>query len=213
MERYSVFSQEFKKYGRILEGYDFSELITVLKTTPQPTDGFVYKASEEKLEKLPVFTELKNRAFGGMDTQLGYCNGRNSVLNCLEYHKNSELCIVAFDTYFILGLQSEMEDGVFDTSLCKCFFAPAGTGIELFATTLHYCPCHVKAADGFFVANGLLKGTNDEKIDIEVKSKEDKYLCGKNKWLLAHEQSPEHKNGAAVGLVGENLFISDTDER
>ena len=207
MKVYKVEEKEFKKYGNILQGYDFSELITVLTTLPQPQDTFVYKASEEKLESLAVFKELQNRAFGGMAMQLGYCNGRNNTLNCLEYHKNSELCIVAHDTYFLLGMQSQIEDGFFDTKNCKLFFAPAGTGIELYATTLHYCPCHANAEKGFFVANGLLRGTNGAAVQSEIKSTEDRWLFGVNKWLLAHSDAPEAKQGAAVGLRGKNIVL------
>ena len=209
MKRYSIFSEEFCEYGQVLEGYDFGELVDVLKKLPQPEEGFVYKASEEKLEKLKVYEELKNRAFGGMDMQLGYCNGRNTKLNCLEYHKNSELCIMACDTILFLGLESQIRNGRFHLSLCKAFYVPKGYGVELYATTLHYCPCHVSKEEGFLVANGLLRGTNDAIPDIKILSQEDRFLAGKNKWLLAHEDAPEVKDGAVVALYGKNADSSE----
>ena len=34
-------------------------------------------------------------------------------------------------------------------------------------------------------------------------------LFAANKWLLAHPDAPEAKNGAYVGLTGENIDIAD----
>ena len=39
----------------------------------------------------PIAEELKNNAYGGMPIQIGWCNGHNTKLNCLEYHRDSEL--------------------------------------------------------------------------------------------------------------------------
>ncbi len=212
MKKISVYSDDFAKYGQVLDGYDFTELCEVMKKLPQPKDTFVYKASEEALESLKVFGELKNRAFGGMEMQLGYCNGRNDTLNCLEYHKCSELCICACDTILFLGFEGDIKNGKYDTAAAKAFFVPAGTGVELYATTLHYCPCHVKESDGFLVANGLLKGTNENMPEITRQTAEDKFLAGKNKWLLCHKESNEFKNGGAEGLLGKNYTTKDIDE-
>ena len=50
---------------------------------------------------------------------------------------------------------------------------------------------------------GLPKGTNTQ---IEHDNK-NPLLRAKNKWLLAHEESAAFKNGAALGITGENLVI------
>lgn len=206
MKHYTVYEEEFQKYGRVLEGYDFTELIRALQEeTPMPEEGFVYLGACEALEKLEVFAQLQDRAFGGMEMQLGYCNGHNDILNCLEYHSCSELCIMAEDTVLLLGQRSDIDPVKFsyDTAKTEAFLVPAGVGIELFATTLHYAPCHV-TAKGYRVANGLLRGTNGPCPAVE-KAGADQLLAGRNKWLLAHPDAPEAREGAFVGLTGENI--------
>ena len=45
----------------------------------------------------------------------------------------------------------DITDGKLDTAKVKAFRAPAGTLVEVYATTLHYAPCHVDPAKGFRV--------------------------------------------------------------
>ena len=101
----------------------------------------------------------------------------------------------------------DIEDGKLDTAKVKAFRAPAGTLVEVYATTLHYAPCHVDADKGFRVLVALPKGTNTAKPDIQNNGGDDPLLWACNKWLLAHAKSAEAKAGAYVGLVGENIHI------
>jgi len=80
--------------------------------------------------------------FGGMPVQLGWCNGHNTKLNCLEYHRDSEVNIGTHDFVLLLAKQDQIVDGVLDTALVKAFRVPAGVPVEVYATTLHYAPCH-----------------------------------------------------------------------
>lgn len=207
MKVYSVFDKEFAEFGQVLEGFDFSALLEKMKDLPNPKDSTVYKMGEKKLEKLPIKKQLQNSLFGGMDIQIGYCNGRNTKLNCLEYHKNSELNICLYDTYLILGRLCDVNDFMYDTANCKVFFVPAGTGVEIYETSLHYAPCHKNADTGFIVAIVLPKGTNGKRPTFAKNTKADDYLTCNNKWLLPHKDSSEAKNGAIVGLTGENIDI------
>ena len=79
--------------------------------------------------------------------------------------------------------------------------------MEVYATTLHYAPCHVDAAKGFRVLVALPKGTNTAKPAIKNDGGDDPQLWARNKWLLAHPDSAEAKAGAYIGLVGENVHI------
>ena len=64
--------------------------------------------------------------------------------------------------------------------------------------------------DGCFkVVIALPKGTNGAKPNITPVYDEDKTLWACNKWLLAHAESDEAKQGAYVGLTGENIDIKD----
>jgi len=197
----------FKKYGIVLEDYDFGDFIQVLKETPLPETGIVYVASDPKLEAHPIFTELRDRTFGGMPIQLGYCDGRNRKLNCLEYHKGSEVSAIVDDTIILLGIVSDIEDGQYDTAKVEAFFVPAGTAIELYATTLHYAPCCAEAGKGFKVAICLPAGTNGDYPVKAGTAGEDRFLRICNKWLIVHPESDEAKAGAYVGLVGENITL------
>lgn len=208
MEVKTVFEKEFWKYGKVLEYYDFTELINELvKVSPKPDNGFIYRASEPELEKLPVAKELENRGYGGMPIQIGYCNGTNHTLNCLEYHRDSEICIAADDMILLLGFRGDMEDGFYSTEKVRAFLVPAGTGVELYATTLHYAPCDAPGRKGYRVVNVLPRGTNGPAPEGLKDQGEDRLCMGKNKWLIAHPDAPEAKDGAFVGLKGENIHI------
>ena len=205
----SVFDPEFKKYGAVLEGYDFNELFDALDRCNTPTDGIEYVASVKVLEDCEIFDELCNRGFGGMPIQLGYCNGVNDTLNCLEYHKSSEFNIAKDDLVLILGLQSDITDGKYDTSNTEIFHVPAGVGVELYATTLHYAPCAINPKDAFRMVCVLPKGTNMERPSMKNEETIEAKMClGSNKWLLAHKDSNEANTGAFVGLIGENIIYT-----
>ena len=137
MEILKVTDPAFKSYGRVVDNIDFSALVEALKRTPVPED-VVYEPSVASLEELPVLEELSRIAYGEMPIQIGYCNGHNVKLNALEYHRDSEINVAAWDTVLMLGLLTEVEeDHTYDTSKVKAFLVPAGTGVEIYATTLH----------------------------------------------------------------------------
>jgi len=209
MKIYSVYDPEFKPYGQIVTGLDeaVKEILEALATTPQP-EGVGYVPTDPVLQELPAAVEISEHCFGGMPTQLGWCNGHNTKLNCLEYHKDSEYNLGVSDFILLVAKQDEIEDGVLDTAKVKAFKAPAGVMVECYATTLHYAPCSAKLGDGFQVMVALPKNTNTDKPAIAVKSFEDKRLWARNKWLLAHKDTSEAAAGAYIGLVGENTDIS-----
>ena len=151
MEILSVFDPAFRPYGRVLTGYDTAALAQALEQdTPLP-DGVGYVPADAALEKLDIFADFENSVYGGMPVQLGWCNGHNTKLNCLEYHRDSEVNFGSRDFILLLGLESQIEGGKFDTALTKAFLVPAGTLVEVFATTLHYAPCEAKLGQGFKV--------------------------------------------------------------
>ena len=152
--------------------------------------------------------EISEHCYGGMPVQLGWCNGFNTKLNCLEYHRDSEFNLGTEDFLLLLARQDEIVDGILDTSKVKAFRVPAGVLIEVFATSLHYAPCHCDPSRGFRVLVALPMGTNTEKPDITPRSPEDKLLWARNKWLLAHPESVEARQGAYIGLAGENIDIA-----
>ena len=208
MKIHSVFDPAFKRYGQVVEGLPdtVSELLEALQKTPLP-EGTGYVPEEPLLQELPAAVEISEHCYGGMPVQLGWCNGHNTRLNCLEYHRDSEFNLGTEDFILLLAKQEEISEGTLDTSLVRAFRVPAGTLVEVYATTLHYAPCHVDADKGFRVLVALPKGTNTEKPDITPLNAEDKMLWACNKWLLAHPDSNEAKAGAYMGLSGENIRV------
>ncbi len=207
MHIYSVNDPEFKPYGKVLEGYDTAELLAAMEAIPHPETGTAYRPGIESLEACAIFAEFRDRAYGGMPIQLGMCWGHNTKLNCLEYHRDSEVNVGTKDFILLLAKEDEIVDGVLDTAKVKAFRVPKGVPVEVYATTLHYAPCHTCPHCGFRVAVVLPLGTNTDKPAIEAKNEEDKWLWARNKWLLAHPDSRETGRGAHIGLSGENIDI------
>ena len=205
----SVYDPSFRPYGRVLAGYDTAALIQAMENIAMPEEGVAYEPSIAALEDCAIFGRLQNHAFGGMPIQLGMCWGHNTKLNCLEYHRDSEVNIGASDFILLLAKQEETVDGRLDTACVRAFRVPAGAVVEVYATTLHYAPCHVDGAKGFRVAVALPRGTNEARPILTPLNAEDDRLWAKNKWLLAHPDSGEAGQGAWVGLTGENIDIKN----
>ncbi len=207
MQILSVYDPCFKAYGKVLQGFDTKELMDAMNRIPLPEAGTAYEPGIGSLEACQVYEAFRDRAYGGMPIQIGMCWGRNRKLNCLEYHRDSEVNIGTGDFILLLARQDEIENGLLDTGKVKAFRVPAGTAVEVYATTLHYAPCHTDAKEGFRVAVVLPKGTNTEKPAFTPVSEEDRLLRARNKWLLAHPDSAEAKDGAVIGLKGINIDL------
>ncbi len=204
-----VTDPSFQNYGQILPGYDVKDLLATLdQVTPLP-EAVEYVPEQPELMALPIAKELADNAYGGMPVQVGWCNGHNTKLNCLEYHRDSELNVGVQDFILLLAKREDLENGVLDTEKVKAFLCPAGTLIEVYATTLHYAPCSAAKGQGFKVIVVLPKGTNLAKPEIAVKNSEDEILWASNKWLLAHADSAEAAQGAKVLIRGVNTDIAD----
>lgn len=193
----------FLQYGRVITDVDVSELIDKMQNTPLP-DDVIYIPSDNDLESTKVCRIFSDSVYGQMPIQIGYCNGHNTKLNALEYHRSSEINVAVTDMILILGKQQDItEDYTYDTSLAEAFMVPKGTILEVYATTLHYAPCGVDG-QGFRCVVVLPKGTNYDRKP-QTTTKEDKLLAATNKWLIAHEEAAIE--GAFNGLIGENLSV------
>ena len=203
-----VTDASFAPYGRIVEGYPVEPMLKALAETPLG-DAVEYVGKVESLHAVENADYLGELMFGGMPFQLGYCNGHNTKLNCLEYHRDSEFNLGTQDFILLLAKQDDIVDGKLDTAKVKAFRCPAGTLIECYATTLHYAPCHADPEKGFRVLIGLPLNTNTDFRFANPINAADKTLWARNKWLLAHADSSEAADGAYVGLVGENIDIQN----
>ena len=208
MTIYSVYDKEFAPYGRVVEGYPTAGILEALATTPCP-ENVAYVPMVECLHAAKDAEAIGEALYGGMPFQLGYCNGHNTKLNCLEYHRDSEFNLGTDDFILLLAKQEEAVDGVLDTAKVKAFRCPAGVMIECYATTLHYAPCHADPAKGFRVLIALPKDTNTDYRPGGGVNAMDRLLWARNKWLIAHKDTSEAQEGAFVGLIGENIDVKD----
>lgn len=202
----NVNDESFQKYGRVIKDFECADILAAMEKIEAPQD-VIYVPSDDTLEVCASVKKVAYSLYGGMPIQMGYCNGHNKVLNAFEYHRDSEINIAVTDMILILGMEQDIEeDFSYDTAQAEAFLIPAGTVVEIYATTLHYAPCHVHE-DGFKCVVVLPKGTNTE-IEKTSNIKEDQLLFARNKWLIAHPESGLDKEGAFIGLKGENLTLS-----
>jgi len=208
---FHVAEERFSAYGRVLSGYDFSTWIEYLGAqTAIPASGNVYIASDPGLETLVPVAAVRDTLFAGMPIQVGYCNGKNSLLNGLEYHKSIEVLVAQSDLVLQLADYAAMRNFRLDVKAVEAFFVPAGTAIELKPTSLHLAPCKV-CDEGFKAAIVLPAGTNSDlpaDARIERGDPESRLLFKKGKWMLAHPENPVPiSKGAVAALIGPNLEI------
>lgn len=204
MEIKQITDAAFKKYGKVIDWVCTKQLLGAMENTPAP-DEVVYVPSVAEFEAMPVYDALSKQVYGGMPIQIGYCNGYNHKLNAVEYHRDSEVDIGLTQAILLLGSEQDVDaDFGYDTSKLEAFLLPAGTAVELYATTLHYAPISV-GKEHFRVVIVLPKGTNEPLPFTPNAEGEPKLMTAVNKWLIAHPEA--NIEGAFNGLRGENIEL------
>lgn len=209
---------KFAEFGRILKfkkddldhikrGHDYMNNNTII-----PSEGNIYVASDIELEAIG-FKGLIEEVFGQINIQCGYCNGKNTKLNALEYHKSPEVLVATTRCILLLGKPIDLnikynDDGdvvkaTFNSKDCVALYLEEGEVIELYPRVLHFSPIKVDNS-GFKVMIILPKLTN---TPLEAKN-DDRLLFMTNKWLIAHKERPDLiGKGAYHGLEGINYEI------
>ncbi len=208
----TVTDSAFVPYGHPIANYDFSDLTRFLEHSSEiPEQGNIYKGSVPEMEKFDIKNRLEIEFYGEMPIQIGYCNGRNSTLNGLEYHIGSEINVAATDLVLMLGKLQDVRDRKYRAADVEVFFLEKGTAVRLYETTLHFAPCKT-SPEGFRCVVILPKGTN-EPLQGDRPRPGDELLFARNKWLLAH---PDRKalieRGASPGIIGENTELKIAQE-
>lgn len=200
---YSVEDAEFRSFGRVIHDLDITEIVEAAKQIKHPEEGSSYLPSIKEFEKLDIFREIQEACYGTLPTQLGYCWGHNQVMNAMEYHSSNEINIAVTPFVLILGHTWDVEDMKVDSGMFKGFYVPKGCVLEIYATTLHFCPCQT-SDEGFGCIVALPKGTNVP-IDGPIPQKP---LFKQNKWVLAHEKNAALiEKGIVPGIIGENYIV------
>ena len=201
IEFYSVFDTEFETFGKVFD-INTSEILSFGDNIEVP-EGISYLPSVEDFENMCIARELENEFYGSLPIQVGLCMGHSTMMNATEWHTSNEINIAITDLVLILGHRWDIHNDKIDSSLFKAFYVPKGTVVEVFSTSLHYCPCQVNDA-GFKCVVVLPKDTNTA-VETEVL---DKRITAKNKWLIAHvENEAKIKQGAVAGITGINYEI------
>lgn len=202
IEIFSICDEKFKTYGKVLD-IDTGEIVNECEKIQLPDDGSSYFLSVKELENVNEASKIKEMLFGFLDAQIGLCMGYNSHLNALEYHNSSEINVAATDLVLILAHRYEMENERLDSKKAVAFYLKKGDAVEIFATTMHFCPCQT-SDDGFSCVVVLPKGTND----LLDKESDDKLLFKKNKWIICHEDNTSLiERKVQSGIYGPNYEI------
>ena len=200
---YSVDSEEFASYGRVLTHLDTAEICAAAATFETPAEGSMYRPGAEAFEALPIAEAIQNTCFGTLPTQLGYCWGHSNRLNATEWHTSNEVNIAVTPLVLLLAHAWDLRDGKLDATAFRAFYLPAGTAVEVYATSLHFCPCEVQES-GFGCVVALPEGTNTD-LTVAV---DDPLLFRRNKWIIAHEDNAALiARGVVAGITGENYEI------
>ena len=203
MKIYSIHSAEFKLFGKVLSFPFINAFEKVAEGIDFPETGASYMASVKEFEtdeNLAYYSEL----FGHLDIQIGYCWGRNDRLNALEWHKSSEINCALEDMILLLGNMQDIDgDGMFNSKNIKAFLLKKGESIEIYQTTLHFCPC--MSNDKPFKNVVVLPQNTNTPLSVKTN---DKRLIAKNKWLICHPECKKQVDlGRVVGIKGENIVI------
>lgn len=207
----SVFDESFKKYGAAMKGVASDAIRAAAAKIPMPEKGVAYRRSIPELEQTPDFQGFLTQYGGCKPVEAGFCWGYNTRMDCMEYHRASEVNVAVTDCIVMLGDRRDITDGKYDSSLVELFHIPAGTAVEFYATTLHYAPCQT-SDEGFRMVVLLPDGTNadlaPEALEEAKKATgEHRMLWAVDKWLLAHPDTNEAKAGALAGITGENIDL------
>ncbi len=199
----SVKDDSFKKYGKYCKDLPVSSLIELSLSLFNEREGTTYVTSHSLLEENAQALYIKRVLYGELDIQVGCCYGVNCKLNGMEYHAGEEVIIASTDMILMLGKVEEIdEEGEWDTTHTQFYYLYKGEVVQLYSSTLHLAPCRVEKTP-FNAIIILPKGTNEPLIEGPIGT-----LFKKNKWMLAHKESPAVKQGAQVCVKGENLSIS-----
>ncbi len=205
---HSVLDADFSRFGRVVESPDAGEALAWLSGNTEIPETGIYVADCPELSAFP----LRQRAaelFGYMELQLGYCNGKTSGLDALEYHKSPEYTAADADVVLFLASALDLRGGLLARESIEAFFLPAGLPVELYPLTMHFAPCATGTA-GYHSLVVLPRGTNTpiEADRSSEQSPDARLLFSKNKWLVAHPSCGRLLGrGAFPGLEGDRIAL------
>lgn len=211
LKLFRVTDEKFSKYGYVIDTVDPAPFVeTVLRELERPSSGSRYVPAVDCLEFCLDGQEEAGRirgCLGGqMDLQIGICHGHNDRMGALEWHKSSEINLAVTPMVLFLGDLREIENGGrYDSGKVEAFYLEKNQMVELYGTTLHFCPCEVEK-EGFSCIVILPRGTN---MPLEKMKVERGFLWARNKWLICHEENAGlTEKGVWPGIYGKNWIVN-----
>lgn len=197
-----VQDEGFARYGRLCS-FDATDIIKYTRQEYEiPVQGSTYSADMEQLHEFTLIKDITHSIYGNLPIEVGLCHGQNDTLTGLEYHMGSEVNIAITPCLLALGRVEDMENKKISAKQLEVFYIPAGTILELYETTLHYCPFSCNQ-NGFSTIVLLLDKTN-----TEIPYQRGELLTKRNKWFITHTSNmAKVEAGNVVGLVGPLLHI------
>ncbi len=206
LKLFRVTDREFQDYGNLILEFDpVSFTDTVLMEQERPVQGSQYIPCLPCLDEKEEADRIRSHYGGQMNLQFGLCHGHNEQMQALEWHRSSEFNIAVTDMLLFLGDLRDLEKGRYDSDKLKAFYLEKNQMVEIYGTTLHFCPCEVDG-QGFSSIVILPRGTNTALDDEKEKQG---FLWARNKWLICHEGNTSLiEKGCWPGIYGENWNVS-----
>jgi len=204
----NCYNTEFLNYGSVHPDIDISSY-TPLCLRNKTESGITYLPGISELELLPVTECIREKVFGELPIQAGWCRGYNSSLNALEYHKSSEVIGAITDLILVVGKAVDIKEGVYNLNKVQFFFVPKYSVVELDPLVLHFAP--IQADYEEFISIIILPKTTNFPLDgkpaIESIHDKNAFLFAKNKWLLAYPNTKQAEIGGRVALIGDKITL------
>ena len=181
--------------------YDASELITYAQNNITCEESNNYIAHDSNIENYNIIKKIKRDVFAEYPMQSGWCYGKGTKMNGVEWHNSFEVCVACTDCCLILGDYFDIENDTYDSSKAICLKLNKGDVVRLNPLTLHLAP--LNTSNEFKVAILLPMGTNSP-----LKDGIDGTLRMVNKWLLVHPENTKGISlGGKIGVIGDNISV------
>lgn len=180
---------------------DFADMVALsAKLTMEKRNSYI--ADDGEALSLSSVKQARQKVFGELPIQAGWCYGGNRFMNGMEWHKSSEIVVACTNCVLLLGSYFDIVNDVYHSKNAVALYLEKGQAVELMPMTLHLAPLPIGES---FVAGIILpKGTN-----LALSEGISGTLRAVNKWLLVHEDNIEGvKSGSKVGISGENITLN-----
>jgi hypothetical protein len=167
-----------------------------------------YVPKVDCIHAAPDAETIGEALFGGMPFQLGYCNGHNTKLNCLEYHRDSEFNLGMDDFILLIAKQDEIDDeGKLDSRMKSKVFEMLGLGNWESASNLEDTHARRALRENLGVEDGVVPEISElDDHDLHVAEHTRHLLAGEKTDGVLLEHVKKHLELKAISqMAKENI--------